>query len=46
MEKKETGLTTMLQTVQKDKQKIEDTINSLEEYKMEALERTWSKVNK
>ncbi|KAI9488964.1 RecF/RecN/SMC [Zychaea mexicana] len=46
VEKKETSLTTMLQTVQKDKQKIEDTIKSLDDYKMEALERTWSKVNK
>lgn len=36
----------MLQTVQKDKQKIEETIKSLDEYKLEALEKTWTKVNK
>lgn len=37
---------TMLETVQKDKRKIEETIQSLDTYKLEALEKTWSKVNK
>ncbi|KAI9316303.1 RecF/RecN/SMC [Dichotomocladium elegans] len=46
VEKKEVSLKTMMQTVQKDKQKIEDTIHSLDNYKLEALERTWTKVNK
>lgn len=36
----------MLATVQKDKQKIEDTIQTLENYKMEALEKTYRKVNR
>jgi structural maintenance of chromosome 2 len=36
----------MLITVQKDKQKIEDTIVSLDNYKKEALAVTWEKVNK
>ncbi|KAI9478463.1 MAG: hypothetical protein EXX96DRAFT_248991 [Benjaminiella poitrasii] len=46
VEKKEAALKEMLATVQKDKQKIEDTIQTLENYKMEALEKTYSKVNK
>ncbi|KAI8063508.1 RecF/RecN/SMC [Gongronella butleri] len=46
VEAKEKSLLQMLDTVQKDRRKIEDTINSLEEYKMEALERTHRKVNK
>ncbi|KAL1922238.1 uncharacterized protein VTP21DRAFT_9777 [Calcarisporiella thermophila] len=45
VEKKESSLKQMLATVQKDKKKIEDTIASLEDYKKEALERTWEKVN-
>ncbi|KAG2232864.1 hypothetical protein INT48_006316 [Thamnidium elegans] len=36
----------MLATVQKDKKKIEETIRTLENYKMEALEKTFHKVNK
>ncbi|KAF8929625.1 Structural maintenance of chromosomes protein 2 [Haplosporangium bisporale] len=44
-EKREAGLKQMLATVQKDKTKIEDTIASLDDYKNEALERTYSKVN-
>lgn len=35
----------MLSTVQKDKHKIEDTITSLDNYKKEALEKTWGKVD-
>lgn len=46
VEKKEASLKTMMTTVQKDKEKIEETIQSLDEYKLEALERTWTKVNK
>ncbi|KAG0293574.1 Structural maintenance of chromosomes protein 2, partial [Dissophora globulifera] len=44
-EKRETSLKQMLATVQRDKTKIEDTIASLDDYKNEALERTYSKVN-
>ncbi|KAG0201861.1 Structural maintenance of chromosomes protein 2 [Mortierella sp. GBA30] len=44
-EKREASLKQMLATVQRDKTKIEDTIRSLDEYKNEALERTYSKVN-
>lgn len=36
----------MLSTVHKDKKKIEETIVSLENYKMEALEKTFIKVDK
>lgn len=45
VEKKETSLKQMLSTVQKDKHKIEDTITSLDNYKKEALEKTWGKVD-
>jgi structural maintenance of chromosome 2 len=45
VEKKETALKNMLRTVIKDKAKIEETILSLDEYKKEALHRTWEKVN-
>ena len=45
VEKKETALKTMVRTVVKDKAKIEETIVSLDEYKKEALHRTWEKVN-
>jgi structural maintenance of chromosome 2 len=45
VEKKESELKTMLRTVIKDKAKIEETIQSLDEYKKEALHRTWEKVN-
>ncbi|KAG0048297.1 Structural maintenance of chromosomes protein 2 [Gryganskiella cystojenkinii] len=44
-EKRESSLKQMLATVQRDKTKIEDTIASLDDYKNEALERTYSKVN-
>ncbi|KAF9110806.1 Structural maintenance of chromosomes protein 2 [Mortierella sp. AM989] len=44
-EKREASLKQMLATVQRDKTKIEDTIVSLDDYKNEALERTYSKVN-
>ncbi|RHZ52104.1 hypothetical protein Glove_465g30 [Diversispora epigaea] len=45
VEKKEASLKQMLATVQKDKKKIEDTIVSLDNYKKDALERTWQKVD-
>ena len=45
VEKKETSLKQMMRTVIKDKRKIEETIVSLDEYKKEALFKTWSKVN-
>ncbi|KAI9761095.1 MAG: hypothetical protein M4579_001247 [Chaenotheca gracillima] len=45
VEKKEVSLKNMMKTVIKDKHKIEETIGSLDEYKKEALQKTWSKVN-
>ncbi|KAJ9625119.1 Structural maintenance of chromosomes protein 2 [Taxawa tesnikishii (nom. ined.)] len=45
VEKKEVALKNMMRTVVKDKKKIEETISSLDEYKKEALHKTWSKVN-
>ena len=45
VEKKEAGLKGMMKTVVRDKRKIEETIGSLDEYKKEALEKTWRKVN-
>jgi structural maintenance of chromosome 2 len=35
----------MLATVLKDKEKIEDTIEELDRYKRDALQKTWEKVN-
>ncbi|GAM90243.1 hypothetical protein ANO11243_082850 [Dothideomycetidae sp. 11243] len=46
VEKKEASLKQMMRTVVKDKAKIEETIGSLDEYKKQALQRTWEKVNK
>ena len=46
VEKKEASLKNMMRTVVKDKAKIEETIESLDEYKKEALHKTWSKVNR
>ena len=45
VEKKEGALKNMMKTVIRDKRKIEETIVSLDEYKKEALHKTWSKVN-
>lgn len=45
VEKKEVSLKNMMKTVIKDKKKIEETIGSLDEYKKDALHRTWTKVN-
>lgn len=46
VEKKEVSLKEMIATVEKDKKKIEETISTLENYKLEALEKTYTKVNK
>lgn len=43
---KENSLKQMLNTVKKDKQKIEDTIEQLDHYKKEALQKTWVKVSR
>ncbi|KAK7206631.1 condensin subunit [Myxozyma melibiosi] len=45
IEKKEIALRNMMKTIEKDKRKIEDTIISLDQYKKEALHKTWQKVN-
>ncbi|KAF2762951.1 RecF/RecN/SMC protein [Pseudovirgaria hyperparasitica] len=45
VEKKEAALNNMMRTVKKDKKKIEETITNLDEYKKEALYKTWEKVN-
>lgn len=45
VEKKEAALKNMMKTVIRDKRKIEETITSLDEYKKEALQKTWTKVN-
>lgn len=45
VEKKEASLKNMMRTVIRDKRKIEETITSLDEYKKEALQKTWEKVN-
>ncbi|KAK6331070.1 Structural maintenance of chromosomes protein 2 [Orbilia javanica] len=44
VEKKEVALKRMLHTVIRDKEKITKTIESLDEYKRDALKRTWEKV--
>jgi structural maintenance of chromosome 2 len=45
VEKKEASLKNMMRTVIKDKRKIEETIMQLDEYKKDALQNTWEKVN-
>ncbi|KAI5284417.1 Structural maintenance of chromosomes protein 2 [Ascosphaera aggregata] len=45
VEKKETSVKTMMKTVIRDKTKIEETIVSLDEYKKQALQKTWTKVS-
>ncbi|CCD25982.2 condensin subunit SMC2 NDAI_0G02070 [Naumovozyma dairenensis CBS 421] len=44
VEKKEVALRTMIRTIEKDKIKIQETISKLNEYKREALIKTWEKV--
>jgi len=46
VEKREAELKRNLQTVLKDKTKIEETIQELDRYKFDTLEKTWSKVSK
>lgn len=46
VEKREDDLIRNLTTVNKDKEKIEETIKELDTYKRTALEKTWEKVNK
>ncbi|KAI0337135.1 condensin complex subunit SMC2 [Trametopsis cervina] len=45
VEKQESSLKKMLTQVLKDKEKIEQTIEELDRYKRDALEKTWTKVN-
>ncbi|KAI0822104.1 condensin complex subunit SMC2 [Trametes gibbosa] len=45
VEKQEADLKKMLATVLKDKAKIEQTIDQLDQYKRDAVETVWSKVN-
>lgn len=45
MEKKEADLKKNMATVEKDKEKIEETIEELDRYKRDALQKTWEKVN-
>ena len=45
VEKNEADLKKMLAQVLKDKAKIEETIEELDRYKRDAVEKTWSKVN-
>ncbi|THH15903.1 hypothetical protein EW146_g4642 [Bondarzewia mesenterica] len=45
VEKREAALKKMLTTVLKDKEKIEQTIEELDRYKRDALQKTWEKVN-
>lgn len=46
VEKREAELTQKLEQVHVDKGKIEDTIEQLDEYKLDALKKTWKKVSK
>lgn len=45
IEKKEKDLMGMYRQVLKDKVKIEETVAKLDEYKREALQKTWEIVN-
>lgn len=44
-EKRESGLKTMLNTIFKDKGKIDETIEAIDRHKKKALQTTWEKVN-
>ncbi|TFK71416.1 condensin complex subunit SMC2 [Pluteus cervinus] len=46
VEKRDAGLRKMMATVLKDKEKIEGTIEELDRYKRDALQKTWEKVDK
>lgn len=45
VEKKEADAKRMMETVLVDRQKIEDTIAQLDQFKREAMEKTWTTVN-
>jgi len=45
VEKKESALKNKMRTVVRDKKKIEETIETLDHYKKDALRKTWEKVN-
>ena len=45
VEKKESTLKTMIKTIEKDKKKIGETVKKLNEYKKDALVKTWEKVS-
>ncbi|KAF8907016.1 condensin complex subunit SMC2 [Gymnopilus junonius] len=45
VEKREAELIKNMAIVEKDKEKIEDTIDELDRYKREALQKTWEKVS-
>ena len=45
VEAKDSSLRHMLNTVKKDRTKIADTIAKLDEYMLDALNRTWQKVS-
>lgn len=42
---REEGLKKMLGQVLKDKKKIEETVEELDRYKRDALQKTWEKVD-
>lgn len=46
VEKKESALKTMINTIEKDKIKIQETISKLNEYKRDTLVKTWQIVTK
>ncbi len=45
VEAKDASLRQMLLTVKRDRAKIDGTISTLNEYMLEALQKTWAKVN-
>ena len=45
VEKREAALKKMMSTVLKDKEKIEETIAQLDQYKKDALQKTWEEIN-
>lgn len=46
LESREASLRQMMNTIKKDKSKIEQTITTLDKYKLEALYETWNAVNR
>ena len=45
VESRDSSLVEMLKTVKKDKEKISNTIDALDDIKKETLEKTWKQVN-